>query len=435
MPKGVRRGKLSIKTYVLVKAETMFGNYFSISPPKQQYEVADVFRLFIDEYRQRHKTSYRQEEVIRAILACRTPQMGGVVNQCEACGAVQFVFRSCGDSHCPKCGKFRKAEWVARQEILELPIPAFHVTFTTDHALNVLIPANQKVMLDALFWAVRETLKEFGQKYLGGQLGVTMVLHTWGQTMNPHVHIHCIVTGGALSKDGKRFRKSGGKYLFEAQELSARYRDRLCRKIKRLHRRGKLKLVGAAAGVDVEQLVEDMLAKAWEVFIQAFDQVENLYQYLSRYVHQVAISNQRILNIDRRAKTVTFVYKDNKDGGQEKEMTLSAETFIGRFLWHVLPRRFWRIRHCGLHHGSCRQRLAQARALLGLAAEVPEADELSLRLWLEELFGEDILNQCPHCGQQTMVRQAQYDDFTFLQLLLISLASLMTAKRLPAAVS
>jgi hypothetical protein len=290
-------------------------------------------------------------------------------------------------------------------------------------------------MLDALFWAVSTTLKEFGEKYLGGQIGFTAVLHTWGQTMIPHVHLHCIVTGGALSKDGKRFQKSGQSYLVDAEKLSARFRDRLCGKIKRLKKGGKLKLVGAAAEVDVEQMVKEMLAKKWEVYIKAFDKVENLYQYLSRYVHQVAISNHRILKIDRREKCVTFSYKDNKDGGKEKEMSLPAETFIGRFLWHVLPRSFWRIRHYGLHHGSCRQRLSQARALLGLDKEIPEAEELSLRAWLEELFGEDVLNKCPHCGQQTMFRRGQYDDFDFLQLLFISLAILATPKREPVPVA
>jgi hypothetical protein len=412
----------------------MLGNYITISPPPPKHEVADVFRLALDEYRQRYHTTYRQEEIIRAILACRTPQMGGVLNQCEECGAVQFVFRSCGDSHCPKCGKFRKAEWVARQEILELPIPYFHVTFTTDHAINVLLPANQQVLLDALFWAVSKTLKEFGKKYLGGQIGFTAVLHTWGQTLNPHVHIHCVVTGGALAPAGKRFRKSRRTYLFAAEELSARFRDRFCRKIKRLYRQGELKLVGPAAAVDVEQMVSTMLDKDGEVYIKAFDKPEKIYEYLSRYVHQVAISNQRILDIDYRHKNVTFVYKDNKDGGQEKQMTLTTEDFIWRFLWHVLPRGFRRIRHYGLHHGSCRQKLSQARALLGLEAAVPEAEELSLRSWLEELFGEDILNKCPQCGQQSMVRRDQYDDFNFLQLLFISLAGLLTAKRQPAAV-
>lgn len=409
----------------------MLGNFFTVSPPQPKYEVADVLRYFLDDYRQKYNPTFRQQEVIRAILACRTPQMGGVVNQCEECGAVQFVFRSCGDSHCPKCGKFRKAEWVARQEVLVLPIPYFHITFTTDHALNEVIAANPKVMLEALFWAVSQTLKEFGQTYLGGQLGMTLVLHTWGQTLVPHVHLHCIVTGGALSKDGSQFRQSQATYLFDVVQLSARYRDRLCRKIRRLNRQGKLKLVGPAAQVEVEPMVETIQAKKWEVFLKAFEQVEHLYAYLSRYVHQVAISNHRLTAIDRRRKTVTFRYKDNKDGGQEKLMTLEATQFIWRFLWHVLPRGLKRIRHYGLHHSSCRQRLAQARTLLGLAADVPQVEELSLRQWLAELLGEDCLNRCPQCGQQTMFRHSQYEEFGFLQLLIIRLAWLMTPHRQP----
>ncbi len=179
-------------------------------------------------------------------------------------------------------------------------------------------------------------------------------------------------------------------------------------------------------------MVKEMLAKKWEVFIKPFEKVENLYQYLSRYVHQVAISNHRILNIDRQEKTVTFRYKDNKDGGQEKEMTLTAETFIGRFLWHVLPSGFRRIRHYGLHHSSCRKKLSRVRELLGLEAEIPEVEELSLRVWLEELFGEDILNKCAHCGGHNMSRRGQYDSFNPAQLELINFAILNTAKREPA---
>ena len=412
----------------------MFGQYLSISPPKPRYEVADVLRLWLADYRKKYKTTYRQEEVIRAILACRTPGMGGVVNHCEACGAVQFVFRSCGDRHCPKCGKYRKAEWVVRQQILELPIPYFHVTFTTDHAINALIPANQQVVLDAIFWAVSKTVQEFAQKRWGVQVGITAVLHTWGQTMIPHVHIHCIVTGGGLSQDGERFEQSGETYLFDVVALSARYRDRLCRKLKRLYRAGKLKLVGGAADIDVEQTVAEMRAKKWEVYSKGFENVEKLYEYLSRYVHQVAISNSRIVKIEAK-EGVTIRYKDNKDGGQEKEMRLAGTEFIWRFLWHVLPRGFWRIRHYGLHHSSCRGKLSRARALLGQAPEIPEAEELSLRQWLEAITGEDILNRCAHCGQQTMSRRGVYDSFTFLQLLVINLVSLAMVRRVPRPIS
>jgi hypothetical protein len=196
-----------------------------------------------------------------------------------------------------------------------------------------------------------------------------------------------------------------------------------------------LKLVGAARALDVEQMVQEMLAKNWEVFIKPFADVENLYQYLSRYVHQVAISNTRILKINRWKKTVTFSWKDNKDGGKEKEMTLSAVDFIWRFLWHVLPSKFHRIRHYGLHAGGCRAKLSQARKLLGLEPEVPEAEELSLREWLTEVLGEDTLNLCPHCGGQNMFRRDEYEDFNFLQLLLVGLAVMCTPRRAPAAAS
>ncbi len=415
----------------------MTSPFFSISPPPQKYEVADVLRLFLDKYRRKYETTRRQEKVIEAILRCRTPEAGGVVNQCNDCGAVQFVFKSCGDTSCPKCGKFRKAEWVSRQEKLVLPVPYFHVTFTIDHAINVLIPGNRKVILDALFWAVSKTLKEFGWKELGGQIGFTCALHTWGQTMNPHIHIHCIVPGVALSKEGERIAKSGQKYLFNAQKLSARFRDRFCRKIRRLYRKGQLKLVGAAAeigtstapGTGVEGMVEKMLAKNWEVYIKDFKTVEKLLEYLSRYVHQVAISNYRIVNINRRKGTVSFKYKDNKDEGKEKEMTLKGEEFIWRFLWHILPKGFWRFRHYGLHHGSCRKKLSKVREMLGLEAAVPEAEKLTLRQWLEELMGEDILNKCPNCGLQSMSRRGEYDEFTWWQLLLIGWAYLTTQKR------
>lgn len=172
-----------------------------------------------------------------------------------------------------------------------------------------------------------------------------------------------------------------------------------------------------------------MKGKKWEVNCKPFEKVAAVYEYLSRYVHQVAISNQRIIKIDRREKSVTFEYKDNKDGGREKKMRLKGEEFIRRFLWHVLPRGFWRIRHYGLHQSSCRQKLSRARELLGLEAALPEAEALSLRQWLEELTGEDLLNKCPQCGQQSMSRRGQYESFNFLQLLWVGLINVMLSSR------
>jgi hypothetical protein len=163
---------------------------------KQAVEVGDIFRQYGTAYREKYPVTPQQARVLSALSACRTAKLGGYVEECNVCGAVQICYCSCRDRHCPKCEKFRRAQWIENQKVVLLPIPYFHITFTTDHALNPLIPANQAVIYDALFWAVSKTLQDFAKKGLGGELGFTAVLHTWGQKMDPHVHLHCIVTGG-----------------------------------------------------------------------------------------------------------------------------------------------------------------------------------------------------------------------------------------------
>ncbi len=233
---------------------------------KQEFEVADVIREFEGAYRQKYKLSQKQEQVLRSLRICRTAEKGGIIYECNECGAFEFTYDSCGDRHCPKCGKFKKAEWIERQKVVLLPIPYFHVIFTTDHALNGLIAANRQVMYEALFWSVQETLKRFAKKYLGGTLGITIVLHTWGQKMDPHVHLHCVVTGGALNEAKKSWPKSNQGYLFDVVKLSAEYKKRFCRKIRRLHKTGQLKLVGQCEGLDVKGMLAEIEAKAGEVF-------------------------------------------------------------------------------------------------------------------------------------------------------------------------
>jgi len=255
-------------------------------------------------------------------------------------------------------------------------------------------------------------------------LGFTAVLHTWGQKLDPHVHIHCIVTGGALSEDEQQWQRSGRRYLFDVVKLSAEYRDRFCRKLKRLYKAGKLKLVGQCEGLDVEALVAEMLGKKWEVFAKAFEDPELVYEYLSRYVHQVAISNYRIIEIEKGK--VHFTYKDNKEGGKEKVLKLEGAEFLRRFLWHVLPNEFRHIRHFGLHHAYHRQRkLEQARQLLGLKPEVPEVKKLDLKEWLREILGEEAVDRCPNCGAEgTMFKRSEFEQLNWLQLALFALLGL-----------
>ncbi len=396
----------------------------SIKTKKQAVEVGDIFRQYGAAYREQYPVTPQQARVLAALSACRTAKLGGYVEECNECGALQICYCSCRDRHCPKCEKFRRAQWIENQKVVLLPIPYFHITFTTDHAINPLIPANQAVIYDALFWAVSKTLQSFAQKGLGGELGFTAVLHTWGQKMDPHVHVHCIVTGGALRADKQGWHKSGRHFLFDVVALSAAYRDRFCRKLKRLAKAGQLKLVGAGEGLDVAEMVEQMLAKKWEVFAKPFDDPEKVYEYLSRYVHQVAVSNHRLLKLDK--DQVSFAYHDNKDGGQKKILTLPAVEFIRRFVWHVLPEGFTRIRHYGLHHSSARKaKLPQARQLLGLEPAVPPAYKLELKAWLKQILGTEELDRCPNCGQvNTMFRRAEFSHLSWWQVLVMTLLGL-----------
>ncbi len=392
---------------------------------KQEFEVADVIRQFEGAYRQQYSVSPEQARVLGSLKACRTAALGGCLYECNACGALEFAYYSCRDRHCPKCSKFKKAQWVEEQKVKLLPIPYFHVVFTTDHALNGLFAANRKEMYDALFWSVSKTLKRFGEEYLGGTLGVTAVLHSWGQSLNRHVHLHCIVTGGALRTDEQQWRRSRRRFLFDVIKLSAAYKQRLCRKIRRLDKAGNLK----PAGMDVTAIVAEIEAKKWEVYAKPFEKAEIVVEYLSRYVHQVAISNYRIIKIGQGQ--VHFEYHDNKDKdkqqrGKKKILKLAGVEFLRRFLRHVLPDGFRHIRHYGLHHSYHRARkLSRARELLGLEPQVPEAKKLGLKEWLQEILGEEAIDRCSNCGaENTMFKRSEFQTLNWLQLLLFALLGL-----------
>lgn len=393
-----------------------------------EYTVADVLREHWDDYRWKHRVDAGQKKVVNLIMACRTATLGGKVNRCKNCGAWVFTFKSCRNRHCNQCQKFERAKWVEQQKPVQLPITYFHTVFTVDHKLNPLFIANMRVMLELLFEVVVKVLKEFGREKLGCELGVTIALHTWGQKMEYHFHLHCIVTGGGLSLDGQRFIKAKPRYLFDVVELSARYRDELLNQIEKLVNNGRLQLVGAAAGLDFPKIMQELRAKKWEVFTKPFDNPEAVFEYLSRYIHQVAISNHRLVDISDGK--VTFTYYDNRERvkpgekGKEKQLTLSAEEFIRRFLQHFLPKGFVRIRHYGLHHSSARaKKLPRCRQLLGLSPELPEVKELSLMEWLESVLGPEA-RCCPACGAENSLQfQAEFDNLSWWVVLLLSLVS------------
>ena len=388
---------------------TKKSKFISVKSSGAEFEVATVLRKFGKAYRRKYHPTPQQAKVMGSLKACRTAKLGGHLNKCDQCGAFEFEYHSCRDRHCPKCGKFKKAEWVHRQSAVLLPIRYFHIIFTTDHALNPLIERNRRALYNLLFRAASETLKAFGRQYHGGEIGITAVLHTWGQQLQPHVHLHCIVTGGALDVKSKRWHSSKPKFFAPVVALSRAYRDRFIAGLEKLGCAGQLDI----GGVDMATLLSELRGKDWTVFAKGFKKPQVVYEYLSRYVHQVALSNRRITGIDRHG--VSLTYYDNKDledgtdRGKEKVLRLSGAAFIRRFVWHILPAGFRRIRHYGLHHPAARGKLSLARRALGLDPAVPEVKELSLWDWLVALFGEDEINRCPRCGAVHSMRRVRAD--------------------------
>jgi hypothetical protein len=287
---------------------------------------------------------------------------------------------------------------------------------------------NRREIYNLLFRTAAKVLKAYGRKYLGGEIGFTVVLHTWSQTMSEHIHVHCIVTGGALqqAKEGPRWRSCKKTFLFPVKELSKDFRDEFCKGVKRLHRKGRLKLVGKAANVDVAMLVERMRSKLWEVFCKpAPDDPRAICDYLGKYTQKVAISNYRIVSIAKGQ--VAFTYHDNRDGGQEKVMTLPALEFMRRFLSHVLPSRFHRIRHYGLHHASKHEALELCRGLLGLPKALPEEPTLELSEWLLSVVPEEEdPTVCPFCGEGRMVLRSEFEPMQPMKSGLLNLLGIPT---------
>lgn len=381
----------------------------AVATLKPTLEVADIFRLHFDEYLKEHHCTAEEFAAAKALMRCRTAALGGHVRECDQCGRLQIAYNSCNNRPCPKCGGFEKAQWLAEQGRRLLPAPHFHGVFTVDHLVNRLASVNPEVIYDLLFQSMNRVVKQFAQHYLGGQVGVTAVLHTWGQTMQQHLHLHCMITGGALVEtvDGYGWRASAPGFLLPVVELSAAFRDAFCKGLRRLHRQKKLRLVGECAEIDVEQLVKKMQAKKWEVYLGAPPEnakLSDLLSYLGRYVHRTAITNQRLRKIEQGK--VTFEYFDNraKDAagkGEKKRMTLPATEFIQRFLRHVLPFQYKRVRHFGLY-ASRNQLWRQAlRLLLGQSFEAPAAAKLDLGEWLTSVGVADAL-RCPFCQQGQM---------------------------------
>jgi hypothetical protein len=348
-------------------------------------EVADIFRAEGASYRavQAGHLSLVQLKVMSAIENCRTAALGGHVDGCDDCGYIRVAYNSCRNRHCPKCQGAAARAWLAEREADLLPVGYFHVVFTLPAEIGDIAWQNKAVVYDLLFRAASETMMTIAAdpRHLGARIGATAVLHTWGSAMTHHPHVHMIVPGGGISLDGRRWISSRPAFLAPVRVLGALFRRLFLTRLIALHEAGKLAFFGAQADLtDPRRFLRHLAPvrkKRWVVFAKApFSGPETVLAYLSRYTHRVAISNQRLIAYDGTG--VAFRYKDYRRDGPERQrvMTLAPHEFIRRFLLHVLPHGFHRIRHYGLLASSARKAdITRARQLLAVAPPAAEPVE------------------------------------------------------------
>ena len=368
---------------------------------RPRLEVADIFRAHGAAYRQCHPLSAEQAAVLRRLAACRTAALGGHVEACDRCGYARITYNSCRDRHCPKCQAAKRAQWLEVRLERLLPVDHFHVVFTLPDSLNPLMRYNQRRLYDLLFQAAAQTLLTLAAdpKRLGAQIGVTAILHTWGQNLLFHPHLHCVVTGGGLVADG-RWVAGRANYFLPVKVLGRMFRGKFLDGLQQALAQGDLSLTGSVAELAEPRAwrrwMDRLYRQEWLVYAKRpFGGAERVFRYLGRYSHRVAISNSRLLTLEN--EHVSFQYKDYADDKRLKVMRLSADEFIRRFLLHVLPKRFVRIRHYGLLAGrNVNTRLAYCHQLL--ADTAPAALTANKPAWLEPyhwLEPKPIF--CPRC--------------------------------------
>lgn len=381
---------------------------------RPKLEVAEVFRRYGSAYRQKHAGSLSrgQRRVMSAIERCRTAALGGHLEQCDACGHQRPAYNSCRDRHCPKCQSLARARWLADRQAELLPVPYFHVVFTVPEEIAAIAYQNKEVVYGILFRATAETLRTIAAdpKHLGAAIGFLAVLHSWGQNLLFHPHLHCVVPGGGISPDGQRWITCRPEFCLPVRVLSRLFRRLFLEHLQAAFDKGKLQFFSSLERLRDPQAFAHYLAPLgqtdWVVYAKPpFGGPQQVLNYLGRYTHRVAISNNRLLNIEQGK--VTFQWKDYRHHAKQKTMTLEAEEFIRRFLLHVLPDGFQRIRHYGfLGHRYRQAKLALCRQLLGvvwtLSSTVLPQDKPDYRDVYERLTGKS-LRECPVCHRGQMV--------------------------------
>ena len=378
---------------------------------REGLEVADVFRRFGPAFREQHGASLSsaQRHAMTAIESCRTAALGGHVEQCGDCGHQRVSYNSCRDRNCPKCQGLARAQWLEDRQAELLEVPYFHVVFTVPAEIEVIAFQNQTVVYDILFRAASETLRTIAAdpKHLGAEIGFLGVLHSWGQSLTHHPHLHFLVPGGGIAPDGESWIPCRPGFVLPVPVLSCMFRGLFLHALEKAFIAGQLNFFSAHRHLHEPAAFRRYLAPAWKVnwvvyAKRPFAGPAQVLDYVGRYTHRVAISNNRLVSMD--GGQVSFQWKDYRDDNRQKTMTLPAEEFIRRFLIHVLPNGFHRIRYYGFLSNCHRARkLERCRELLRMAPVEPAADPpADYRDRFEALTGQS-LRECPHCHVGTMV--------------------------------
>ena len=369
--------------------------------------VADVLGEHWQEYEQTHRLSAIQRKVAGHIMTCRTAQLGGHLYRCGECGREVPVYNSCLDRHCPTCQTIAKQQWIEKRRSELLPVRYFHLVFTLPHLLNALVLCNRKKLFGLLFDSVNEVIRLFAadpQWRLKGKPGFIAVLHTWSQLLLDHFHLHCIMPGGVWRDDEGRWVHSRKKFLFRKDSLAKAFRRIFIEGLEKLRRKGELRYEGRAARLAEEEawssLIAALKSTPWVVFPKAAARKpEKVLDYLGRYVRRVAITDNRITEL--KDGKVTFSYRDRADGNTQKECTISANEFIRRFMLHVLPENFHKIRFFGFLARNVKNRyLEKIRSYLNADPPAAPPEETAQERMLR-LTGVDI-NRCPHCRKSAL---------------------------------
>jgi hypothetical protein len=373
-------------------------------------ELGDIFRLHGPAYLTTFgdSLSHEQKQALRAIGVCRTPALGGHVDQCDRCGYRKISYCSCRNRHCPKCHERARAQWLEQRAAELLPVEYFHVVFTLPQRLAPLALQNQRLIYGILFRAAAETLTRIAgdPRHLGARIGFLAVLHTWGQNLNHHPHLHCVVPGGGIALDQRRWISCRQQFLFPVKVLSRLFRAKFVAYLKTAFRDGKLGFHGQLKSLSERRNFVEWLSPVagteWVVYAKPpFGGPRQVLKYLARYTHRVAISNQRLISLED--DRVTFRWKNYARGNQPGTMTLQAAEFVRRFLLHVLPRGFVKVRHFGLLANRGRRRnLALCRKLL--AASSPARNFYPAHDQLADQMETDQRHHCPRCRAGHMQR-------------------------------